>query len=256
MKFYLDSKDRRLPFVEKFLKEKGHNTLKFSEENIHNIVSGDILILAPAFKWNEDLVNKMPSNVTIFAGAISEEYLKIFNKKHIKYINFMDDEDFVLKNATLTAEGMLCDLILNTNKSMFNSNILILGSGRVAKAVGYLFYKLGLNFDFAMRNEKEFNHIKLFARKCILGEEYKNQLKNYDVVINTIPDVLFSKEDENKFKKDSCVFELASKKCLEGVEIKNFKYVLCPALPSKYTPESASELMIEVIQNYLTKGEN
>lgn len=256
MNIFLDDNDKRLVYVKRFLEKQKFNTLVFNQDNIHSITAGDFIILAPAFKWNEDLVNKMPSNVTIFAGAISEEYLKIFNKKHIKYINFMDDEDFVLKNATLTAEGMLCDLILNTNQSMFNSNILILGSGRVAKAVGYLFYKLGLNFDFAMRNQKEFNHIKLFARKCILGEEYKNELKNYDVVINTIPDVLFSQEDESKFKKDSCVFELASKKCLEGVEIKNFKYILCPALPSKYTPESASELMIEVIQNYLTKGEN
>lgn len=255
MKFYLDFKDKRLPFVEDYLKLNGYETDIFSEVNISKIKDNDVIVLPPAFKWNEILVNKMPRNITIFGGAISQEFEQIFINKKVKYINFMKDEDFVLKNATLTAEGMLCDLILNTKTSMYDSNILILGSGRVAKAVGYLFYKLGLNFDFAMRNEKEFNHSKLFARKCFLGDSYKKELKNYDVVINTIPVALFCQNDESKFKKDSYVFELASKQCLEGVQIKNFNYILCPALPSKYTPESAGKLMVEVINNFLTKGE-
>lgn len=255
MKFYLDRKDRRLPFVEKFLKNKGYETALFSEENIVNICAKDVVILPPAFKWNEYIASKMPKDITIFGGAISEELKTQFASKNIKYINFMSNEDFVLKNATLTAEGMLCDLILNTKNSMFESNILILGSGRVAKAVGYLFYKLGLSFDFAMRNEKEYNHAKLFAKKCILGDDYKEQLKNYDIVINTIPVVLFNQKDVEKFKKDCYVFELASKQCLEGVEVKDFNYILCPALPSKYVPETAGKLMIDVIEKFLTKGE-
>ena len=36
-------------YIYAILKEKGHNTLKFSEENIHNIVSGDILMYYDLF---------------------------------------------------------------------------------------------------------------------------------------------------------------------------------------------------------------
>ena len=138
---------------------------------------------------------------------------------------------------------------------MNDQKILIIGSGRVAKAVGYLFYKLDLNFDFAMRNEKEYNLTKLFAKKCFLGEEYKNHLKYYDVVINTVPAVIFNQNDVEKFKNGCYVFELASKQCLEGVKLQNVNYVLCPALPSKYTAKSAAKLIIELIDNYLEKGE-
>lgn len=251
MKFFLDLTDKRLPFVKEYLQKNKKQVENFNKEDVSNINSEDVIIVSPAFKWSETLVNDLPSNITIFAGNIYEEFLKVINNKNIKYINFMAHEDFVLKNATLTAEGFLGDLILNTKSSMYNQQILILGSGRVAKAVGYLFYKLGLTFDFAMRNEKEYNHAKLFARKCILGDSYKNALKNYDVVINTIPAVIFNENDANKFKKDCYVFELASKQCLEGISTQNFNYVLCPALPSKYTPKTAADLMIEILNLYL-----
>ena len=251
MKFFLDLTDKRLPFVKDYLQQQKKQVEGFNKEDMSYINSGDVIIVSPAFKWNETLVNALPNNITIFAGNISDDYKLTIKNKNIKYINFMTHEDFVLKNATLTAEGFLSDLILNTKSSMFNQQILILGSGRVAKAVGYLFYKLGLTFDFAMRNEKEYNHTKLFARKCFLGDSYKNVLKDYDVVINTIPAVIFNEKDANKFKKDCYVFELASKQCLEGVSTQNFNYVLCPALPSKYTPKTAADLMIEILNLYL-----
>lgn len=251
MKFFLDLTDKRLPFVKDYLQQQKKQVEGFNKEDMSYINSGDVIIVSPAFKWNETLVNALPNNITIFAGNISDDYKLTIKNKKIKYINFMTHEDFVLKNAILTAEGFLSDLILNTKSSMFNQQILILGSGRVAKAVGYLFYKLGLTFDFAMRNEKEYNHTKLFARKCFLGDSYKKVLKDYDVVINTIPAVIFDDKDANKFKKDCYVFELASKQCLEGVSTQNFNYVLCPALPSKYTPKTAADLMIEILNLYL-----
>ncbi len=251
MKFFLDLTDRRLPYIKKYLEDNKREVKSFNKEDVSLINSGDIIIVSPAFKWNETLVNSIPQRTTIFAGSISEELLNILKGKKIKYINFMANEDFVLKNATLTAEGFLSVLILNTKSSIYDQQILILGSGRVAKAVGYLFYKLGLTFDFAMRNEKEYNHSKLFARKCYLGDNYKNNLKDYDVIVNTIPAVIFDNKDVNKFKEDCCMFELASKQCLEGVLGTNFNYVLCPALPSKYTPKTAANLMIEIIKRYL-----
>ena len=255
MKYVLYLKDKRLPFVKEYLENKGCETVCFEENNLNKITAKDVVILSPAFKWNETLVKNMPADITIFGGAISDEFNQIFKSKNIKYLNMMLNEDFVLKNATLTAEGMLCDLILNTPESMYEQNILIIGSGRVAKAVGYLFFKLGLNIDFAMRNEKEFNHTKLFARKCYLGDDYKKHLKNYEVIINTVPAVIFNQNDANNFKKDCYVFELASKQCLEGVNCQNFNYVLCPALPSKYVSKSAGKLIVELINNYLEKGE-
>lgn len=253
MNFYLDFNDKRLPYVYEMLKNKKINAFKFDFENTLNISKGDVVVLSPAFKWNEELANKLPSNIYIVCGKVSEEILNIFNNKKITYFNLMSDEDFVLKNAILTAEGMLADLILNTEKSIFEANILILGGGRVAKAVGVLFNKLGLKCDFSMRNNFKLLEAQLVCNNIVEWGNFKSNLKNYDVIINTIPDKIFEKEDLSKFKNDSVLFELASVKCLQD-EAVNIKYVLCPALPSKYTPQAAGKLIFDYILNNF-KGE-
>lgn len=254
MKFLLDLKDRRLPYVKENLKKSGHSTLEFSQENLSKLQAGDFIVLSPAYKWSVDIAKGLPTNLNIVCGAISDEVKEIFSKKNIKYFNLMEDENFVLQNATLTSEGALADLIFYTKKSIFNCSILILGGGRCAKAMAYILYKLGVNFDISMRDAQKLLQFKLLTNSTIDWNNIKQNLKNYDVVINTIPAKLFEEEDLNKFKKGSCVLELASKQCLQDLKAETFNYILCPALPSKYTPETAAELIFNYLQKLL-KGE-
>lgn len=245
--FYLDLRDKRLQEVAKLLNDRGYNVFDF-EKNIDNISNNDVCVVSPAYKWEKEVLLKIKSGTTVFGSKLQEE-LKDFSKK-LNYICLMDIEDFVVENARLTAEGFLADLIINTDKSLYEQKILVLGNGRVAKAVWYLFYKLGISFDASMRRESEFNLSKLIANKSYLGETYKDHLLQYDIVINTIPARLFTLEDEKYFKKGSVLFELASKKCLEE-NFEKVKYVLCPALPSKYTPKSAGKLIYNEVIKYL-----
>ena len=91
----------------------------------------------------------------------------------------------------------------------------------------------------------------MYANNCHQFKDIKQYLNDYDVVINTIPDVLFDENDEKYFCEGAVLFELASKKCFEANNTTKVKYVLCPALPSKYTPKSAADLIINKIEKIL-----
>ncbi len=244
---FLDLKDKRINFIKKDFEELGYKVFDF-EKDINFITNNDVCVLSPAYKWKEEIFNKLPNKIKIFGGNIDENLLKT---KQINYYNLMRNENFVLTNANFTAEGFLVDLISNTNSSIYEQNILILGSGRVAKAVAYLLLKLNVNFDIAMRNEKECNHFKLICKNTYNFNEYKDKLKNYDVIINTIPQILFEKNDKNLFKTNCVLFELASIKCLNLNDFSSVNYILCPALPAKYMPRSAGKLVFEIVKNYL-----
>ena len=181
----------------------------------------------------------------ILGGVYDKKFLE-----KVRYVDLMSIEDFVIDNAKLTAENFLVDFILNTDSSMYEQKILILGNGRVAKALWYLFLKLGISFDVMMRREDEYNLSKLIANNSYKFGEYESHIGQYDVVINTIPTCLF--KDASRFKENCVVFELASVNCLE--DAKGVKYVLCPALPAKYSPKSAGRLIMNVVENTL-KGE-
>ena len=254
MKFFLDTTDRRLPYSKRKLKKLGYEVGDLDIFDMSKIKKDDYIILSPAHRWSCEIAKRIPTNAHVVCGKVDDEIARIFDDKQVDYLNLMQSEEFVLKNAILTAEGTLADMIFYTPKSIFENRILILGGGRVAKAVACLLCRIGIRFDISMRNPEKLLEAELVADNQVLWEEFKSKLKDYDIVINTIPQKLFDENDIEKFKENSCVFELASKQCLEDLKIKNFSYILCPALPSKYTPESAGELIVDEIMKKI-KGE-
>lgn len=272
MKCFLLNTDNRLIYLHKLLKDKNCALTTF-KNILCSSQNNDLIILPPNYKWVKETAEQLPNNITIVCGNTSEEILQIFKTKNIKYLNLMQDETFVLKNATLTAEGFLADLILNTPNSIFEQKILLLGGGRVAKAVGILFNKLGINFDITMRNETKLIDAQIYASNIINWKFVKTKLKNYDVVINTIPNELFVKKDLQKFKLNTTVFELASTKVFAEncfiepncpfapftqlpngnvyvqKKLQNIKYVLSPALPGRYLPQSAGKLIYNFLKS-------
>lgn len=247
-RFFLELQDKRINFVARQLKQNGSEVLDFLED-YSKIHTDDVVVVSPAHKWTEEQLKNLPKNVAVFGGNVAPDLLPL--TQNIDYHNLIKNEMFVLENAKLTAEGFLADLILNTPASIYEQKILVIGSGRVAKAVWGVLYKLGVPFCAIMRNEKELSHATIFANNAIRLDNISSMLKEYDTIINTVPAKLF--DDDNGFKKDAVVFELASKKCIE-FESDKIKYVLCPALPAKYTPQTAGELIYEQIK--FLQGEN
>ncbi len=243
-KIFLQQNDNRTNFIKHKLQEKGIFTLDF-ETNLSKITKNDVVIVTPAYKWTREIASKIPQGATIFGGNYKEELNDILGVYN--YHNFMKNEDFVLKNASYTAEAFLVNLISDTKTSLFDQKIAVLGSGRVAKAIWLVLYKLGVPFDVSMRNEKEINHAKLLSNKVFHLENFKSQAKNYDTIINTIPFEIFENYNENDFKKDVAVFELASKKCLNIEKFPHINYIFCPSLPSKYMGDSAGDLMLQFV---------
>lgn len=246
-RYFLGLNDKRIKEVARILESEGKAVYDF-ETNLEKIERGDIVIVSPAYKWKEEIISKLREGVLVFGSKVKDDHNKFLEK--VRYVDLMSIEDFVIDNAKLTAENFLVDLILNTDSSMYEQKILILGNGRVAKALWYLFLKLGISFDVMMRREDEYNLSKLIANNSYKFGEYESRIGQYDVVINTIPTCLF--KDASRFKEDCVVFELASVNCLE--DAKGVKYVLCPALPAKYSPKSAGRLIMNVVKNTL-KGE-
>ena len=242
-RFFLGLSDCRLQELTKILVKKGEIVYDY-KEFFDDIKSGDIVVLSPAYKYALGEIEKLPKGVLIFGPKVDFVEGK-------KCVDLMELEDFVIDNAMLTAENFLAELIINTKTSIYEQDILILGNGRIAKALWHKFSLLGVKFDVGMRRIEEKNLSRLVSKNSFLLKELPDILKNYDVIINTIPSVLF--EDDNNFRQDAVLFELASSRCL--VKNDKVKYILCPALPAKYSPKSAGMLILGQIENYL-KGED
>ena len=152
-------------------------------------------------------------------------------------------------NAKLTAEGVLALIISNSEKSVFENNILILGSGRVGKAINMLLNKLNLNITIATFHEEKITETLLMNSKVVYFYSPDFSLEQYDIIINTVPLQILDDNLLKQVQSDAAILEIASVNCLNKEKLNEyaFKYILAPGLPMVYCPKAAADIMFKSI---------
>ena len=88
---------------------------------------------------------KMCINKKVISGAISKHNRRILEINNVLYLDLMDLDEMAILNAIPTAEGVVLEAIKEIDITIFDSNILILGYGRVGKILAKTFAAMGAN---------------------------------------------------------------------------------------------------------------
>ena len=97
-------------------------------------------------------------------------------------------EEFALYNATVTAEAILALLISNMPTAISDSRFLILGYGRIGKALAGMLKGMGAKVTATARKSKDFAMMDIAGINPMKTGNY-GELDCFDAVINTIPHV-------------------------------------------------------------------
>lgn len=247
MTYFLDLSDERNDYVKDLLKKNSEKTDVFSWDNLSNIKASDILIFSPAKKFTPEEINKLPNDIMIFAGNSLKQYIEQLKEKNIIFNNIMEDEIFTVKNANLTCEGVLSLMIEKSKKSLFENKVLILGGGRIAKGMAVLLGRIGIDFAMVSFNPIKYPDYFIYSKKCYFKYSFVKDLHNYDIIINTIPAQILDDDVINKIAKDTIFIETASVDCMDRTKATHFNFIPAPALPKKYTCETAGKFLFEMI---------
>ena len=207
----------------------------------------------------KDLLEKIKGKILI-AGNISEDVKKLAENYNIQVIDVMKSEKLAVLNTIATAEGTIELMIANTNTIIFDSNVLILGFGRVAKTLADRLKGLVKSITCASREDDElawievYGYEKLNLNDFVKCQESKKYLKNYDVIINTIPSMLLDAEKLQYVNKEVLLIDLASNPGgidKEETKKQGLKLIHALGLPGKVAPKSSAKFIKEVLPNYL-----
>lgn len=167
--------------------------------------------------------------------------------------DYMKNENYVLKNAVLTAEGAVSYIEENTTYSLLNKKILILGYGRIGKALHRILNSYGAEITVCSRSEESKTLAKFNGAKHIHFEDLVGK-NDADIIINTVPHIVLTKKELSAVKSDALILDLASfpggvdmlvAKSL-GIEVLNGK-----AMPSRFTEKSAGYIIGEAVINII-----
>lgn len=205
----------------------------------------------------DDLIRNKHKDKILIAGNINEKFKELLDDNYKKVIDIMKMEELVILNTIATAEGAIDVAIKNTDTILHGSNVLILGFGRVGKIVAIKFNQLAAKVTCAARKNTDLAWIEAmgFTPKNI--NDLKEDLKDFDIIINTIPQMIIDKEEMQYMKENVLLIDLASSPGginTDDANEMNLKFVWALALPGKVAPVTSAEFIkktiYDVIEDY------
>ncbi|MCL1862388.1 MAG: hypothetical protein FWF78_02350 [Defluviitaleaceae bacterium] len=232
--------DRRYDYCEEYLKNKGFT---FGGEESIDFAIFPFMSDVDEEKYDDDFFAGLKKDVIIFSG-IKNAYLSAQCEKNmLEYHAVITMPCVATKNAIPTSEGVIAYLISNRKQTIANSRILVVGYGICGKDLCTRLKALGANVSALVRNrEKEAaayanNITPLFIDNIFEGEAF-------DVIINTVPSLVFSNEMLDK-TNNALLIDIASKPYgfdMEYAKKLNKDSALLQGIPGKHAVQTAGEI--------------
>jgi len=264
IKFVIDCSDKRneyifdMLFKSKFSVERYSALINYADiYKIENTEQKEVVFLfAPLTEIDLVMAEKIPNMAKVFCFRIQEKAAESFIYKDVKVYNYFDDEILAMKNAYLTAEGTLKLVIENTEISLKDLSVLVLGYGRVGKCVTDILNKNDCKTAVAVRNIQDTALASIHAAAVFDFKSYEKYLNQFDVIINTVPALIIKKRQLAKVKQDCLIIDLASKP--GGIDFETAKEmeintIHALGIPGKTSPKTAGKYILESVFQLLEK---
>ncbi|MFZ3587869.1 dipicolinic acid synthetase subunit A [Bacillus sp. DJP31] len=215
-----------------------------SEGEVDTIFSNEKVVIT------EELISKTPKHCAIYSG-ISNQYLdelvKVTDRKLVK---LLERDDVAIYNSIPTVEGTIMMVIQHTEITIHNSNVAVLGMGRVGLSVARTFAVLGAKVKVGARKSEHIARIYEMGMKPFDLSTLEQEVHDIDVCINTIPHQIVTASVISKMPSHTLIIDLASKPGgtdFRYAEKRGIKALLAPGLPGIVAPKTAGQIVANVL---------
>lgn len=205
----------------------------------------------------DEIFENVNESSLILCGRISPSARERLRSRHLKFVDYYESERFLRENSCITAEGAVFLSMKELDVTVRDTPFMILGGGRLAKALFSTLYSLGARVTFAARSPYDLRWAAaLGAHPLDLSSDTDDIIEEINktrVIINTVPKKVLPDWAFSSVKDDLIFIELAGDETLISPILKEKgNYTVCAkALPSKYAPTTAASLLYDTIKEIL-----
>ena len=196
------------------------------------------------------LLETVRGETVIFGGMIKNSALAARNLTY----DYAKNEEFLIKNAQITAEGALDIMFSETPISVFGAKIFITGYGRIGKILSRHCKALGADVFVAARSERDLSWIELSGCHPVRYDSFIDSLPGFDIIVNTVPNQIFGKEQLCRINPDCLLVDLSSVPGgidMEAAKEIGLKTIWALSLPGKIAPYSSGNIIADTLVNLL-----
>jgi len=266
--------DKRFLYLSRILEEKDCHVRNFGidakkeeydmESFEDEVKRADVIILPIPYTKDGITVNtplcdeclylsKIYTNVKadalIFGGVVGERFLP---PENLNFYDYAKRDDFAYLNAVPTAEGAIEAVMKHMPGTVLGSNALVTGFGKCAKILSFTLKSLGANVTVCARRSSDLSFARALGMNGVRISKMKNHLGTADVIFNTVPHIIFGKEELKLIRKECPLADIAS---LPGgadkvlAQREGVNYLFLPGIPGKYSPSKGAQIILETIEN-------
>ncbi|MGG7618903.1 dipicolinic acid synthetase subunit A [Bacillus coreaensis] len=218
------------------------------EGQVETIFSNEKVVLTA------EHLQQTPEHCTIYSG-ISNAYMnKITGDSKRRLVKLFERDDVAIYNSIPTVEGTIMMAIQHTDFTIHGSTIMVLGLGRVGMSVARTFSALGAKVKVGARKGEHIARIIEMALTPFHLDELSQQVKDVDICINTIPDLIVTASVISRMPTHTLIIDLASKPGgtdFRYAEKRGIKALLAPGLPGIVAPKTAGQILANVLSQLL-----
>ena len=246
--------DYRMNIAYKELKNKGYtvDSLGLINDDSGKIEHADVVLLpVPTTRDKQNIFCPQTNKI------IPLDFVKKANKNalilscgytypDLNCIDYLKLDSFCYLNAVPTAEGAIAKAIYDTPFCLWNSRVLVIGCGRLAKPLANRLKALGCDLTVSARKPCDFAYLDAINIKHIHTNEVAKNAYKFDIIFNTIDVQLF---DDLSTLKNCYLYDLSTKGCLdfEKATCQGIKAQKLPGIPGKIAPITAGNIIAQTV---------
>ena len=172
----------------------------------------------------------------------------------MELVDYFARPELTVYNAIPTAEGCIGILLAERTRTLWGTNLLLLGFGPVGQALGVRLAALGANVTVCARRAEQ----RALAERGAELARLAALAPAFDTVVNTIPAPVLTKPVLAALRPGSLIVDLASKP--GGTDFAAAQRLGCKAihalsLPAACAPDTAGEAVARTVLTILRERE-
>lgn len=166
--------------------------------------------LAAEFQKAEALIACIKPGTAVMAGMVTDAIREFGLRQGIVIHDYLKREELAIMNAAITAEGAIQIAMETTPHTIEGSRCLVIGYGRIGKALTRRLTALGANVTVGARRHSDFAQAKSAGALTVQTSKLEGVLQTQDVIFNTVPQMVLPREKLMFVAPQAIIIDLAS----------------------------------------------
>lgn len=201
----------------------------------------------------DDLTKNKREERIVFGGAFTDSWRTFLEEEGITCVDLMKNEQVALKNARITAEATVAEILKYSGYSIYGQKIIVAGYGRCGREVANLLKAMGAKVTVLARNANVRKQAQAEGHVAVDFSYGPEEVYGARTIVNTVPATVLKEPMIKEMHPDTVILDIASRPGgadLAAAEVHGIQVIPALGLPGIYTTKSSAKILAEAIQEY------